>query len=780
MKTIRAFLFLVVIFLFSFLLPIVCHAAAVSFTVDKLGLRSLAYGGVTYISPSTSAFGATPSAIPLVHETKFLNAANQWVVHDSVAQTQTLDADALGNITTFSWGQVHVRYSAAAGNRLGIVTTIINTTDDTMDTLSLNLLTLKVPSTPIETDGTTQQLRLAPGDPAVMSLTHGSGKVVLAYHDVDKPLTLGFPWALDKTYDFAVNQFTANFTIAGLGQALNKRGFAVSSDSTLGAINSVLMDKTLYTKFPDVPLSNDDLQTIANINSLTDSDLKKFNRCFIERGNPLECPRHGTVFPLWAIFGGPWPFTSDWSVDRTVAPHSSTTIEISLTFGNTTDSQNDLAADVYDKFVKQYPFKLHWPDRRVIGSDFWSASSSITPANPRGWWFGKNADYTSAAGRLALKADLMARVSGEITILKSMNAQGVIIWDLEGAEMYGINYVGDPRQVAVWAPEMDAIIDDVFNKFKDAGFRVGMTIRPQVFDAGLTLPAMCRNGDVFIKGDEPLNKKRFSCQNNSWVQTTFDKAAELPATCTADQIFAKTSTTTKPPAGIYSCETGSWVADSRFNQQETTDYAQAMIDKIGYAKRRWGATLFYVDSYNNGAYNYHGLRPENFQGLKKVAEMFPDVLLIPERGSTAYFTVSLPYLAPRIMRPPYCGTSVDVLKLYPSAGSSIRLEEVTDRVAKADELATSISWGDLLLTNAWYASSGVTAAISIYAAAALKPVPGDSSGDKRVSVFDAALALKFSTMPGVTGDAPSRADINHDGIVTTNDSATIARKALGL
>ena len=55
----------------------------------------------------------------------------------------------------------------------------------------------------------------------------------------------------------------------------------------------------------------------------------------------------------------------------------------------------------------------------------------------------------------------------------------VIVWDLEGQEKpHCISYVGDPRKLPQVAPEMDRFADAFMKKFRDAGFRTGLTLRP--------------------------------------------------------------------------------------------------------------------------------------------------------------------------------------------------------------------------------------------------------------------------------------------------------------
>jgi len=62
----------------------------------------------------------------------------------------------------------------------------------------------------------------------------------------------------------------------------------------------------------------------------------------------------------------------------------------------------------------------------------------------------------------------------------------MITWDPEGEEFLGECYYGDPRLVPTLAPEMEfkdggakSTIDEYFEKFRGAGLRVGVCIRPQ-------------------------------------------------------------------------------------------------------------------------------------------------------------------------------------------------------------------------------------------------------------------------------------------------------------
>jgi hypothetical protein len=60
-----------------------------------------------------------------------------------------------------------------------------------------------------------------------------------------------------------------------------------------------------------------------------------------------------------------------------------------------------------------------------------------------------------------------------------MNAQGMITWDIEGQEFpHPLSYIGDPEKMQLLAPEMKGVADIYFRKFRDAGLKVGVCLRP--------------------------------------------------------------------------------------------------------------------------------------------------------------------------------------------------------------------------------------------------------------------------------------------------------------
>lgn len=135
-----------------------------------------------------------------------------------------------------------------------------------------------------------------------------------------------------------------------------------------------------------------------------------------------------------------------------------------------------------------WPMASRWPDHRPVGVLFLASNAYSSAKNPRGWFNQPNLDVTGPGGRERFKKALTAYEDNSIAVLKRAGAQGVIVWDLEGEEFpHKTSFIGDPRLLDKLAPEMAPVADELFKRFRDAGFRVGVTIRPQqlVFDRGL-------------------------------------------------------------------------------------------------------------------------------------------------------------------------------------------------------------------------------------------------------------------------------------------------------
>jgi hypothetical protein len=140
-----------------------------------------------------------------------------------------------------------------------------------------------------------------------------------------------------------------------------------------------------------------------------------------------------------------------------------------------------------ERYAKKYPFQVSWKDRRPIGAIFLAGPQINVASNPRRWTvnFGE-VDVTNDKGKAAFRAALLKLADNSVQVLKDTGAQGMITWDPEGEEFPGACYYGDPRLVPTLAPEMEfkndagkSVIDEYFEKFRTAGIKTGVCIRPQ-------------------------------------------------------------------------------------------------------------------------------------------------------------------------------------------------------------------------------------------------------------------------------------------------------------
>ena len=324
---------------------------------------------------------------------------------------------------------------------------------------------------------------------------------------------------------------------------------------------------------------------------------------------------------------------------RDIKPGTTKIVNVSLRFGPAGARIQDLASDVLERYAGKYPFQVGWKDHRPIGAIFLAGPQINVPTNPRRWImnFGQ-IDITNDKGKAAFRDALLKFADNSIQVLKDTGAQGMITWDPEGEQFTGDCYYGDPRLVPTLAPEMEfkndgvkSAIDEYFEKFRAAGLKVGVCIRPQ---------------QVTLVDGNPTH------------QAAEDEHA-----------------------------------------------VQILRERIAYAKQRWGCTLFYVDS---TATISGSLNPDVF---KAVADVFPDVLLIPENESMRYFAYSAPlnsYVHHKIS-----STPVGARLVYPKAFSVLMAPD-GDRPEDHDALVSAVRHGDILLFNCWYMTEGAMKIKKIY------------------------------------------------------------------
>jgi hypothetical protein len=364
-----------------------------------------------------------------------------------------------------------------------------------------------------------------------------------------------------------------------------------------------------------------------------------------------------TIISGTALDGMPTFFPRN---DRPLSPGGSDTYTVSLRFAPSGTAVTQLAADAYRNWAKTWPPSLDWADRRAIGTVYLASSAAGNPTiaagypnNPRRYFNDGNAadfDVASPSGLAKFQRRILRQAATNVENLKRLNAQGAITWDIEG-EQYPqtTSYVCAPDAIAQESPEMESVVSDrgspyhgmklddaYFKTMRDAGFRVGVCVRPQHFE--------------------------------------------------------------KHPDG-----------SATQMQLPEAQAAAELIRKITYAHRRWGATLFYLDSTvdANGA-------PLAASIIQQVAAAFPDSLLIPEESTPKYYAYVAPFKT--FIFHGDLGTPADVQSYYPNAFSANLINDV-DSVQLADhrsQLIDSISRGDLLLLHADYWQANNAAVVRMY------------------------------------------------------------------
>ena len=184
---------------------------------------------------------------------------------------------------------------------------------------------------------------------------------------------------------------------------------------------------------------------------------------------------------------------------------------------------------------------LDWPDRRIIGTIFLASSaqgdktvSAGFANNPRRYFTDGDAgdfDVRDPAGLVQFQQRMLKQASDAVNNLKRMHAQGAITWDIEG-EQYpqDTSYVCSPDQIAQIAPEMESVVmqgrfkgmrldDAYFKTLRDAGFRVGVCIRPQHFELGPDGHARQVSLPEDQVADELIRKMRYA--HDRWGATIF-------------------------------------------------------------------------------------------------------------------------------------------------------------------------------------------------------------------------------------------------------------------
>ena len=213
-----------------------------------------------------------------------------------------------------------------------------------------------------------------------------------------------------------------------------------------------------------------------------------------------------------------------------VEPGDSLTVRTCLRLVDAETDAGDLTAEAVKAFREYHRPRVVWTDRRPIGAIFIGKGRG-PDNNPRNWFGDKGLDARTEEGRAELHKRMMTHADRCIKVLKGTNAQGMVLWDPEGGENpHPTTYIGDPRMMKLLAPEMVDIYPDYFQRFRDAGLRTGVCLRPtQVY---LTPPAAACDGEL---------SSRWSVQVfPQWIELDLGAKRAVAATevvCHSDRMY---------------------------------------------------------------------------------------------------------------------------------------------------------------------------------------------------------------------------------------------------
>jgi hypothetical protein len=362
-----------------------------------------------------------------------------------------------------------------------------------------------------------------------------------------------------------------------------------------------------------------------------------------------------------------------------IAPGATKIYTTYLRFGAPTDSAMSLAPEGFNLLRQAYPFIVNWPDRRPIARWMISEGSHNSATNPRGYLWDPTIHVSDQTNFNIL---ILNKTSDIINRMNAMTPrpQGILMWDLEGQEFYqSFTYVGNPNELHNLAPEMDAVADQMFAKFRNAGYKVGITLRASTFRTGHTLPVPCTSAtssathDIFIKTNAVYPYRGYVCSApDTWKLA----GTRLP------------------------------------NHQQIINNDNSIIDileaKIAYAKQRWGVTMFYIDStvYSDGS-------SFSFKIIRQLQKDFPDTLVIPENETLGMWGAAAPY---NEARGGFFDTPQDAKDIYPQGFSileTINGVNFSDQ-AQHNRLVQSVKNGNVLLFDGWFDSATTTHILQIY------------------------------------------------------------------
>ncbi len=368
--------------------------------------------------------------------------------------------------------------------------------------------------------------------------------------------------------------------------------------------------------------------------------------------------------------GGREVYDGEW-MSRPIAAGERDRYRISVRFGDAEASRVSLGRPIYERYREAFARTLRWHDRRPIGTLFVTGEPHITEHNPIGYSFGKDAgDLSTEAGMQAFRENMRQYTGRVIDQMHAKGLQGVIVWDIEGATHKTTHYLGSPRFLPVISPAMDRVADEMFKRLSDAGLRTGITLRPL-----LMWPVDADRNRVDSWTSEDLGPPRQRIRFRNFVKFS---EADHPQ-------LRKLGVTVEE-------------AQSPFHR---------LNNKIAYAKKRWGCSLFYIDTAYFWRPRDRSAENNGWKSLQLSAEVFrklnqahPDVLIIPEQQYPQYWAYTAPYH--ELGYSPW-QTRDWIRAIYPQGFVVQQIANKTDVVRENTEaFADIVKRGDSMFVHGWW------------------------------------------------------------------------------
>lgn len=314
--------------------------------------------------------------------------------------------------------------------------------------------------------------RLADGRPTVWRIMTGENK---PFPGKQRPVIEFDSSSATHTTAYAWGKLVIRYEPTPRGVRLHGR-IHNTSEQILGALNINLMaltspgesvrpsSPTWGIEGPPLVTARGPLGTVAV--SFTPGDPPRQVSLHQERGQ-------------WFVritFGGDKLIVDNVPAEMTLKPGGELEFTVDVRLGSAGANPYELADDVIAAYRAAHPMRLNWPDRRPILRLFFGGGASVEEAvrnlkNPEA--------IVPPEPDPRFREQVLRKFRVAVEAAKAVNAQGYILWDLEGGTFpHAITYIGDPRLIRALNPQMDLVVDEGIKMLKDAGLHVGVTLRP--------------------------------------------------------------------------------------------------------------------------------------------------------------------------------------------------------------------------------------------------------------------------------------------------------------